>query len=287
MAQLICPAPLGAFERAEFDVPEMACDCHAHVIAPAATGYPMVADRSYTPPAQTPEAYLGMLDGLGMQRGVLVQISVHGADNRYMLEALRADPRRLRGVAVVDAGVSDAALADMHACGVRGVRINTLFGGGVGMDQLERIAARIAPLGWHVQLLIDARDMPALLPRLRALPCPCVIDHFGHQPAQLGVLSAGFQALLHLARDHGAWVKLSGAYRISARPDCADVLPLARALIEQVPDQLVWGSDWPHVAVQAMPDTGALLNLLARWAPDDGMRRRILADNPARLYQFE
>jgi len=287
MSETICLAPKRVFEPPAFVVPDDACDCHAHVIAVGDARYPLVADRSYAPQPASPRDYLDMLDRLGMRRGVLVQVSVHGTDNRYMLAVLRGHGERLRGVAVADPAVGDAELSEMHAAGVRGLRINTLFGGGVGLETLQRLAARIAPLGWHMQLLIDIRTLPALLPQLRALPCPCVVDHFGHQPAGLGPDSPGFQALLELVSGHGWWVKLSGAYRISAMPGHDDVLPLARRLAAAAPDRLVWGSDWPHVAVAPMPDTGHLLNLLARWVPDADTRRRILVDNPAILYQFQ
>lgn len=282
-----CLAPLEHQEAASFQVPTGACDTHAHVVAQAA-GYPMVEDRSYTPPPAPEDKYLAMLAANGMSRGVLVQISVYGADNRYLLEVLRRHPQQLRGVAVVTEEVSDQQLAEMHAAGVRGLRINVLFGGGTGFAAMERLAARIAPMGWHMQFLMDARQLPELLPRMKRLPCPCIVDHMGHMPVALGLDHPGFQALLHMVRDHGWWAKLSGAYRISESPqdDYADVVPLARQLIEAAPDRMVWGSDWPHVSVSRMPDTGRLRNLLATWAPDEQVRNRILVDNPARLYGF-
>ncbi len=273
-------------EGIEFNLPRGACDCHAHVIAACTEAYPMVPERSYTPAPASEEDYLQHLNRFRFDRGVLIQISVYGTDNRYLLEVLARHSQRLRGVVVVDPAITDAELERMHRLGVRGARINTVFGGGVSLDVAERLAARIAPLGWHLQLLIDVRELPALMPRLQRLPCPCVVDHCGHSPAALGVSSPGFQALLHLATDHGWWVKLSGAYRISSEPPYADVLPLAEELVHQVPERLVWGSDWPHVAVARPPDTAALLGLLAQWVPDPDLRHRILVRNPAELYQF-
>lgn len=281
-----CLAPLDSVEPAAFDIPPGACDTHAHVVA-AGPGYPMVAERSYTPPAAPEEKYLAMLAATGMQRGVLVQISVYGADNRYMLEVLKRHPRRLRGIAVVRADISDRELRDMHEAGVRGLRLNVLFGGGTGFDAMEKLAQRVADMGWHMQFLMDARQLPELMPRMRKLPVPGVVDHMGHMPVALGTTHAGLQALQSLVRDHGWWVKLSGAYRISDDfQQYRDVVPWARALVDAAPDRMVWGSDWPHVSIPRMPDTGTLRNQLAQWVPDPALRARILVDNPARLYDF-
>ena len=283
----LCLAPLPQVATACFDLPPGACDTHAHVVAADSAVYPLVPQRTYTPPAASESAYLAMLDATGMTRGVLVQISVYGTDNRHLLEVLRRHPERLRGIGVVDASVTDRELEAMHAAGVRGLRINVLFGGGIGFDAMETLAHRCADLGWHLQFLLDARQLPELLPRMRKLPVPGVVDHMGHMPVAEGIASAGFQALRHLIEDHGWWAKLSGAYRISDRfDDFSDATPWARALIEAAPDRMLWGSDWPHVHIPRMVDTGKLRNQLAEWAPDADMRRRILVDNPARLYGF-
>ncbi|AJJ58308.1 GntR family transcriptional regulator [Yersinia pseudotuberculosis] len=282
-----CPVPFDIMEPSIFALPEDACDSHAHVISPRAI-YPMVAERSYTPPPAPEEKYLSMLAATGMSRGVLVQISVYGSDNRYMLKVLKRHPEYLRGVAVVTEDVTDQELQDMALAGVRGLRINVLFGGGIGFDAMENLASKIAPLGWHMQFLMDVRQLPALIPRMKKLPCPCVIDHMGHMPVSLGLNHPGYQTLLHMVREYGWWVKLSGAYRISEswQDGYLDVVPFAQKLIETAPDRMVWGNDWPHVSVSRMPDTGGLRNLLAAWVPDEQVRNRILVDNPARLYDF-
>jgi len=166
-----------------------------------------------------------------------------------------------------------------------GLRLNTLYGGGVSLAELERTGDVCRDMGWHLQLLLDARDLPGLAPRLRRLPVPIVVDHMGHFPAALGAASPGFQALLSLARD-GAWVKLSGANRLSDAP-WADTVPLAQALFDAAPDRCVWGSDWPHVAHWApMMNVGALLDLLADWLPDPAARHAVLVNNPARLFGY-
>ncbi|GAB7531448.1 amidohydrolase [Pseudomonas sp. 3A(2025)] len=283
-----CAAPILPVRTPSFTLPPGSCDTHAHVISADCTRYPLVTDRSYTPAPAPEEAYLQMLDGLGMQRGVLVQPSVYGTDNRYMLEVLGRHRDRLRGVAVVDDQVSDEALEAMHACGVRGVRINVLFRGGVNLELMERLASRIAGLGWHMQFLIDVRDLAELQSRMVGLPCPVVIDHLGHFPAHLGVQAPGFALLLRNVAEHGWWVKLSGIYRLSdSAPDYADTDALARALIQAAPQRMVWGSDWPHVALARTPETGSLLDRLPVWVPEARERQQILVDNPATLYNFQ
>lgn len=282
-----CLPPLDTFSPASFDVPRFACDTHAHVIAADAQTYPVVGSRSYTPLPCPEDRYLSMLDATGMERGVLVQISVYGTDNRYMLEVLRRNPTRLRGIGVASPDVSERELTEMHDAGVRGLRLNVLFGGGIGFDAMETLAAKIQDMGWHLQLLLDARQLPDLMPRLQRLRLPVVVDHMGHMPVELGTKHSGFQALKHLLVNHGWWTKLSGAYRISEAPaPYSNVTEWAQELIDAAPDRLVWGSDWPHVAVSPMPDVGQLRNLLATWIPNAELRRKVLVSNPQRLYDF-
>ncbi len=279
-----CPAPLPARAPTRFAMPHGAVDTHAHVIGLPPT-YPFVQTRSYTPPEATAAAYLAMLDATGMTYGVLVQVSVHGTDNRLLAKTLRANQGRLRGVAVVGLDAPEAELHALLDAGVRGVRLNVLYGGGMTLDRLEEYGALCGDMGWHLQLLLDARTLPDMAGRLSRLPVPIVIDHMGHFPAALGVASPGFQSLLGLVRD-GAWVKLSGAFRLGP-PPYAEATPLAHALLQAAPYRCVYGSDWPHVATwDTMPQAGALLDLLADWAPDEFMRHAVLVDNPARLYGF-
>ncbi|WP_279356565.1 amidohydrolase family protein [Methylobacterium indicum] len=269
-----------------FTVPAGAVDTHAHVIG-LPPAYPFVAARSYTPPHAAAESYLAMLDATGMTHGVLIQVSVHGTDNRLMVETLRAHPRRLRGIAVVPLGLPEAELASLEEAGVVGLRLNVLYGGGVGFEAVEAYGALCREMGWHLQFLIDARSLPPLAGRLSRLPVPFCIDHMGHFPTSCGVGDEGFRTLVSLVRD-GAWVKLSGAYRNSvAGPPYADTVPFARALHQAAPERCVWGSDWPHVAHWGpMMNVGDLLDLLAEWVPDESDRHRVLVENPARLYGF-
>jgi 2-pyrone-4,6-dicarboxylate lactonase len=282
-----CQGPDAFIRPPYFVISAGACDTHAHVIGDPAQ-FPFVANRSYTPPVASETAYLGMLDALGMARGVLVQVSVHGTDNSAMVATLRRHPERLRGVAVVDPSVSDIELEHLHRSGVRGLRFNILFGGGVALDHLEGLAQRIAPLGWHIQLLIDARVLPELGPRLARLPVDVVIDHMGHMPAAVALGHDGFAWMLRLLDQGRTWVKLSGAYRLSAMSaQFSDTIPLARALVSAAAERCVWGSDWPHVAVTGpMFNTTDCLDLLGEWVMDPDVRSRILVENPARLYDF-
>lgn len=283
-----CPPPHPAPAPPErFTPPAGSCDCHAHVFGPVER-YPYAESRSYTPPDALPERYARLLETLGLARGVLVQPSVYGTDNRNVLDALAADPQRYRGVVVVGPELPEAELRRMHALGVRGVRFNVLSGGGLALDGLERMAARLAPLGWHLQLFVDLPALAELESRLAVLPVPVVVDHMGFVQAGMPLDDPGFLALLRLV-EGGAWVKLSGAYRLTTQPlPYADVAPYARALVAANPERMIWGSDWPHPHYTAhpMPEDGALLDALADWTPDEPVRNAILAANPARLYDF-
>ncbi len=269
-----------------YRVPAGAVDTHAHVIG-APPAYPFVPERSYTPPPAPLDRYLAMLDATGMAHGVLVQVSVHGTDNRLMLDALRAEPQRLRGIAVIPLGLPDRDHRALKDEGVVGLRLNVLYGGGIGFDAVETYAALCRDWGWHLQFLLDARHLPPVASRLAKLPVPVVFDHMGHFPTTEGVDSQGFQTLLALVRD-GAWVKLQGAYRNSVEgPPYRDTIPFARALSDAAPDRCLWGSDWPNVSNWGpMPNVGDLLDLMADWVPDAERRRRLFVDNPHRLYGF-
>ncbi len=225
---------------------------------------------------------------LGIERGVLVQVSVHGTDNRLLVETLRRHPERLRGIAVVTPDVAEAELDVLDAAGVRGLRCNELFGGGIGLEAIETLARRIARRGWHLQLLMDGRRLPSISARLTQLPVPFVIDHMGYIPTASGLDGPGFRELCTLLKEADCWVKISGANRISSQPiPYRDTIAFAQALVATRPERVVWGSDWPHVAIKGpMVNDGVLLDLLAEWVPDEATRNRILVDNPAALYRF-
>lgn len=276
------PHPRGA---TRYRVPPRAVDTHAHVIG-APPAFPFVAERSYTPPEATIERYLAMLDATGMTYGVLVQVSVHGTDNRALLAALAPNRARLKGIAVIPLGLPDRDLAALAGAGIVGLRINVLYGGGVGLDGVERYGALCREMGWHLQFLLDARTLPSLARTFGRLPVPFVIDHMGHLPTSAGTGDEGFQTLVSLVRD-GGWVKLQGVRSSVAGPPYLDTVPFARLLSDAAPERCLWGSDWPHVANWgAMPNVGDLLDLVMDWVPDETRRRLLFADNPHRLYGF-
>ena len=287
---LACPPPDPHPRAPRYKAPANACDCHAHVIGPAAI-YPFVDDRSYTPPDALLHDYLHMLKTIGIQRSVLVQPSMHGADNTVMMNAIAATTSvEMRAVVVVASDVTDAELSSLHRGGARGIRLNLIYsGGGVGLSEAANLARRIKPFGWHLQVLIDVSTIgaPAIF-ELAALPVPLVVDHMGHFDARKGAHNEGFQALLESVRRGNTWVKLSGANRLTGEAfPFADVRPLADALVDAAPDRMVWGTDWPHtVSKTAMPNDGDLMDLLKDWVRDDRLMRRVLVDNPAELYDF-
>ena len=283
----LCQGPDPKPRPPGFDVPPGAADCHAHVIGPF-TMFALQEERSYTPPEAPLAAYRTLLDTLGLQYGVVVQPSVFGTDNACTLDALAKHRNRLRGIAVVDPTVTDERLERMAGNGIRGIRFNMPYRGGVALDHLEVLARRIERFGWHIQLLIDCRLLPGLASTLARLPVDVVIDHMGLIPAAAGVDHPGFKLLLKLVRDGRTWVKLSGANRLSATgAPYHDTIEFAQALVDADPTRLIWGSDWPHVAIDGpMANDGDLLDLLRRWVPDERQRHLVLVENPARLYGF-
>jgi 2-pyrone-4,6-dicarboxylate lactonase len=277
--------PPRAAGRPGFLAPSGAWDTHAHVIgAPPHRAW--VSPRNYDPPVATVDNYIDVLDVLGLTYGVLVQVSVHGTDNGCLVEALRAHPDRLRGVAAVLPDIGDAQLDSLHEAGVRGVRILSVVAGGVALASAAALARRVRRLGWHVEFGLDGPTLVAALPALLEFPVPTVIAHFGDCDVTTGTKGPQFSALARLLSDSDCYVKLSAAYRLAVRP-WNEVAPMARALIELAPDRLLWGSDWPHVAIAdacAMPPTQSLLDLLPDWASDSVIQRRILVENPLKLY---
>ena len=287
-----CAAPDFAPRQPQLKVPAGSCDCHAHILGPAAR-FPYSDERVYTPPDCLLADYRAMLTALGLARAVLVQPSVYGSDNRVLLNALDAMQGAWRGVAVVEPDVSASALQEMHAAGVRGVRVNVVDvqsnKGVLPLNQLRGLAERIAPQGWHMEFLLHVHEFPRLDQQLAGFPVDVVFGHLGYLPTQLGIGDAGFQALLRLLQAGRAWVKLTGPYRLSgSKLPYADVVPFAHALLDAAPRQIVWGSDWPHVMVKgAMPNDGDLMDILSTWIPDPSIRHQVLVSNPERLYGFQ
>jgi predicted TIM-barrel fold metal-dependent hydrolase len=285
-----------------FEVPAGACDCHVHVFGPVER-FAFAPERMYTPGLASVEDLLALQRTLHLERVVIVQPSTYGSDNACTIDALRRLGARARAVAVIDEATSDIALRGMHEAGVRGVRLNLETTGKrdptVARELLARTAARVAPLGWHVQIYTNLAVIDGLHDAIQSLPVPLVVDHFGRADAAQGVSQPGFAALASLVESGRAYVKLSAPQRISAQADCADAAAIARALFEANPDRMLWGTDWPHsggipgvrrrpevIEPFARVDDGAALNRLGSWAPDAVRLRKILVENPARLYGF-
>ncbi len=265
-------------------LPEGACDCHFHVFEDPAR-HPFGPARGYTPSIATWADYRSMADTLGLDRAVLVHPSVYGADHASFEDLLRAEPQRLRGVAVARADTPDADIARWHALGARGTRFNVLSRGGADLASLPVVADKVRPFGWHLQLLIDVNRTPEALAHAMRPGLTVVVDHLGHVPAASALAGAGYRDLLARVREGAVWVKLSGAYRVTTRAhDFADVRPLWDALVAANPARLVWGTDWPHPDIAPpMPDDGDLADLLVDWLTP-ALRQQILVDNPTRLY---
>ncbi len=280
------PAPDPATRTPRYQLPPGACDAHAHIFGPF-DHFP-VRNQSYIPASAPLADYVRMHQVIGCSRGVLVQPSPYGTDNSALKAALKSRSFPLRGIALIDAATTDAELDELHWLGVQGCRIHLSASNAPEvLPTLPGVAERIRRLGWHLQLLPDAPDLPDMDSLLLSLAVPVVVDHFGMVPASAGVGSPGFQMLLRLARSGRTWFKLTAPYRVSRQaPLFPDVTPLVHALLETAPDRCVWGTDWPHPNASFMPNDGDLVDLLPAWIPDETLRRKVLVDNPAELYGF-
>ena len=270
--------------------PPGATDCHAHVFGPLER-FPVSGERSYDVFELPAEHYLAMLDAIGFARGVLVTASAYGTDNRALCHALGEHPSLLRGVAVVDEHVAEAELLDLRDAGVRGLRFAQLSGraphfrGTVGTTALTALAPVMRELGLHAQLWTQCHLFADQQRELLALGLPLVLDHMALVDPRRGTADPAFQTLLGLLADGRVWVKLT-AYRVSSSPpDYDDLRAFHEAMLEANPDRLVWGSDWPHVRMtDAMPDDAHLVDLCMEWTRDEALVRKLLVENPARLY---
>ena len=287
----LCAAPDPHPQSPGHAVPDLACDTHMHICGPESR-FAYSQERIYTPPDALLPSYLELTDKLGIGRVVFVQPSIYGTDNSAMLDAMYASPLPCRGVAVVADDVNEQTLDELHEAGVRGVRLNLVDtadkNSTLPVDDIRALAKRVAPLGWHIELLVHAHDHPQLDTQLAELPVDLVVGHLGYLRPGAETADPGFEALLRLLEAGRCWVKLTGPYRLTreALPYAA-VRPFAKALIRTAPERLLWGSDWPHVMVKTpMPNDGQLLDLFFAWAGEADVARRILVDNAADLYDF-
>jgi len=289
--------------RVNFSVPAGACDCHTHIFGDRSR-YALWPRRTYTPETASVAEIRTLHRALHVDRVVIVQPSVYGSDNSCTLDSMRVLGAHARAIAVIDDETTDAQLDAMGRAGVRGIRLNLETLGQSDPEAARRLfvnaVARVKPRRWHVQIYTRLSVIEALREHVSAAGIPIVFDHFGGARASLGVDQTGFKALVDLVHRGSAYVKISGAYRSSDKsPDYPDSAALASALIGANPERILWGTDWPHpdsappagraldvVTPLLQIDDGRLLNQLAIWAPDAGVRKTILVDNPARLYGF-
>jgi predicted TIM-barrel fold metal-dependent hydrolase len=289
----VCAPPDPHPNMPKFEFPPLACDCHAHICGPQRV-YKYIPQRIYSPPDALLPEYLRVLDTLGCSRAVLVQPSFYGTDNSAMLAAMKAAGPGFRGVAVIDGDATARELEAMHETGVRGARVNIVDvregKGQLPIERITRLAEQIKPFGWHIEFLMHVDEFPQIDTTFARLPVDVVFGHLGYVKTEKGITAAGFQSLLRLLRGGRAWVKLTGAYRISSQTlPHADTSEFAHALLDAAPTRIVWGTDWPHVMTKwtiPMPNDGAIADLLLDWIPDAALRLRVLADNPATLYSF-
>jgi predicted TIM-barrel fold metal-dependent hydrolase len=269
-----------------FKLPPGATDAHCHVFGPGAV-FPYAEGRRYTPQDAPKQMLKALHDHLGVERAVIVQASCHGSDNSAMLDALAWRPEHYRGVAILDQNTPGADLPVMHRAGVRGARFNFVrhLGGSPDMAVFANILRRIKPLGWHVVLHVDAPDIVPLSDMIRGLTLPFIIDHMGRVPAKDGVDQKPLLALLDLAKLERCWIKVCGSERIDM-PPYDKAVPIARKIVETIPDRVLWGTDFPHPNSTHDADEADLVDLIPKIAPDAGVQKKLLVDNPAKLYGF-
>jgi 2-pyrone-4,6-dicarboxylate lactonase len=285
--------------KPRFQLPPGSVDAHCHVFGPVAQ-FPFAPERKYTPCDASKDQLLALRDHLGFDRNVIVQASCHGADNSALVDALKHSSGKAKGVATVKRSVTDRELADLDAAGVRGVRFNFVkrLVDFTPKDELMEIAARIAPLGWHVVIYFEAVDLPELWDFFTALPTTVVVDHMGTPDVTKPVDGPEFELFIKFMREYpNVWSKVTCPERLSVagppalngeRAPYRDVVPFARRLVETFPDRVLWGTDWPHPNLKKhMPDDGLLVDFIPHIATTPELQRKLLVDNPTRLYWKE
>jgi 2-pyrone-4,6-dicarboxylate lactonase len=278
-----------------FALPVGTVDAHCHVFGPGET-FPFAPERKYTPCDAGKDQLFALRDHLGVSRNVIVQATCHGADNRAMVDAVRSADGRARGIATVRPDVGDAELRELDEAGVRGVRFNFVrrLVDAAPADALATIAAKIAPLGWHVVLYFEAADLPDLEDFFGSLPTPVVVDHMGRPDVTAPVDGAEFGCFLRFVDRNDVWVKVSCPERLTVSGPPAvhgetdaygDVVPFARRVVAEFGDRVLWGTDWPHPNLtDHMPDDGLLVDHIPHVAGTPEQRQKLLVDNPMRLY---
>ncbi len=273
----------------KFRAPPLACDAHCHIFGPAAK-FPYDPNAAYHPPDSPFEALRVLHKKLGIERAVIVHASCHGSDMRATLDGIARSKGAYRGTAIIDRSFKERDFEKMHEGGIRGVRFNFVrhLGGRPDMDFFNKTVQRLRALGWHLILHLDSTDLVEFDSLFRNIPVPMVIDHMGRVRASDGLQQQPFKVLLEWMKNDKFWVKICGAERVSSKgPPFDDAVPFARALIAAASDRILWGTDWPHPNVgRHMPNDGDLVDLFPQMAPTPELQKKILVDNPARLYGF-
>lgn len=278
--------------KPEFKAPAGAVDAHCHVFGPG-DQFPFAPERKYTPCDASKDQLWELRDYLGFNRNVIVQATCHGADNRALVDALKNSNDMARGVATVKGSVTDDQLQELHAAGVRGVRFNFVkrLVDALPFDSLESIAARIKDLGWHIVIYFESQELPELYDFFTSLPTTVVVDHMGRPDVTKDVDGPEFELFVKLlAENENFWSKVSCPERLSVTGPHGyeDVIPFARKIVETFPDRVLWGTDWPHPNMKShAPDDGKLVDFIPKIATTEELQRKLLVDNPMRLYWGE
>jgi 2-pyrone-4,6-dicarboxylate lactonase len=272
--------------KPKLKLPAGACDTHFHVFGPRSK-FPFPEKRSYTPADAPKEKLFALHQHLGIQRGVVVQSAAHGFDNSAAADLIAARKDDYVGIALLSPSASTDELRKLDSQGFCGVRFNYMkhLGEGTPIEDVIAFASKLPDLGWHLQIHMDSSLIAEMAPALRRSPVPVVIDHMGRVDASLGLNQEPFRKLLELMKDKNLWVKVSGSERASRQPSpWKDAIPFARKLVEEFGDRVLWGTDWPHPNLNAIPDDGVMVDNLAEIAPSEKQRQALLVDNPARFY---
>ena len=287
-----CIAPDRNPRKPDITLPKGSIDTHVHIFE---SHFPLFEGRGYNPPNSTLEDLIHLHTTLGVDRVVFTQPSVYGVDNSAILKGMNVLNEKVankaRGVCAIKMDASEASLQELHDQGIRGVRLNLDNKGGMPLEltEISKLEDKIKGFGWHLEYLFPGKDIVELEPVLSNASVPVSIGHFAYQPATAGINADGFKTLLRLVKDGNTWIKISGANRVSETdlPPYDDVLPMARALVEANPDNVMWGTDWPHPnKYEVNPNDGDLVNWFGEWITDDAMRARIMVDNSEAFYDF-
>ncbi len=273
-----------------YQPPAGAVDSHCHIFGPEEV-YPYAPERKYTPCTGSKEDLFALRDYLGFSRNVIVQASCHGPNNEALIDGLKCSDNMARGIAVVDNDISVDELARMHDAGVRGVRFNFVrrLVDPKPRQYYEQIIEKIAPLGWHIIVYIEADDFAEQLPFLKSLPVTVVFDHMARPDVSKGIDHVDFTTFMQLLEDEKFWSKVSCPERLTqqggSHENYSDVIPFMKCLVDTYPDRVLWGTDWPHPNMKShMPDDGQLVELIPLIADTESKRQKLLVDNPMRLY---